>query len=141
MNALFGQARAGHDVLEAAFTSAFPREIEILFPDLSAEKAVDRAASEFGDIYRQTVRYVATTPEIVAAVGPIREVRPAKGPNSARLWMDYSADFHFRVRGERGDALVRADLANNARGLEMFVNGKITEIPQRFFDWSGGKRS
>jgi hypothetical protein len=137
--ALHGIVRTPIPALEAAFVRATPSEIEILYPNLSAEQAVARAAREFGDIYNQVVRYIATTPEIIAAVGPIRDIRPAKGRNDAGAWLDYGAQFTFRVRGDNGSAAVLAEISDNNRTLKMIANGKMIDIEQRHFDWSGGK--
>ena len=75
-------------ILEAGFQRAAREEIEVLYPDLSATEAVGRGAKKFGEIYTQVVRYISTTPEIIDSIGPIREVRPAKGRNEAGAWLD-----------------------------------------------------
>jgi tetratricopeptide (TPR) repeat protein len=115
-------------LLERPIANARP-EIQVSFPELDAEHALRKGNHHFGGTYERAVEYVRNTPQIIAAIGPIRELRPARGPNKEFYWKDYSADFTFRVIGANGIAAVRVENQNDSwTGLEMMLNGELISI-------------
>jgi hypothetical protein len=65
------------------FSPTSPAEIEVLYPQLTAEAAIAKVQCHFGENYMESIRFIQTCPELLFAIGPIKEIHPAKGENSA----------------------------------------------------------
>lgn len=125
-------------VLAEAWPMARVRDLPVLFRNLTVEGANKRAGQKFGDIYRQSLDFVASAPEVRDAVGDVVEVRPARGANAVFTWMDQSARFTFAITGKKGRAAAvvwREGSPNNCIAGELAVEGKVREIPQQELVW------
>jgi len=97
--------------------------ISVLWPELIAEKANERAARIIGSRYWQALQIIQDSSEISDIFGPIQEIRPAIGENLSSSWMDSNSVFlTFRVIGKRGDGAVIIE-GNDCFHLQMVFQG------------------
>jgi hypothetical protein len=111
---LMGVARA-EPSLRAWQDRAGVPTIPILWPDLDAAGAKDRAARRLGAVFDRALLALQRSESLRATLGALEEIRPAAGVNQYSSWMDStSADLTFRAVGPNGEAVVLV------RGYECF---------------------
>jgi hypothetical protein len=97
--------------------------ISVLWPELPAEQASERAARIIGERYWRALQVIQDSSEIRDKFGTIQEIRPAIGKNSSSSWMDSNSIFFtFRVIGTHGEGAVIID-GNDCFRLQMVIQG------------------
>lgn len=82
-------------------------DVVAIFPELSAEQALQKAESKFGKVYEQALDFMKSSPMFSQTLGKVSEIRPAYGQNWSNWFQEDTFQFTYRVIGEKGYAAVR----------------------------------
>ena len=81
--------------------------ISVLWPEITAPQANNRAGRIIGNRYQPAQDFIRNSPKVREVFGPILEIRPAAGLNYYSSWMDSTSVFlTFRIIGIRGEGAV-----------------------------------
>jgi hypothetical protein len=110
-------------------TRTHPSSIEILFPELNANDAIKKTQSYFDSGYSHAIEALKQNRELISAIGPIKEIRPAKGENAEGHWQDYTGSYFFRVEGASKTAGTQVQIVNDTLTIQFISDGRVA-IPQ-----------
>jgi hypothetical protein len=111
--------------LSAMVARAQVEPVNVIWPEVTADRANARAARRLGSRYRQALEHVQSRDDIRQVVGAMREVRPAQGANYSSDWMDsHSLHLTLRAKGEWGEAVVMVR-GDQCWQVEMMAGGLL----------------
>lgn len=128
--ALQGFIPSGRGLVDPLVARALIPPGDVLWPELSAERANLRAARRLGGHYQEAVELLDSLETLRQVVGEVREVRPAagEGGNWSSTWMDSSSlQLLLWVRGDEGEGVVRM-AGWECWDAEMMAEGKLIDL-------------
>lgn len=108
-------------------------KVAVLWPELEAEAANQRAAARLGERYVNALEFVRESPAVLRAFGALQEIRPAQGNNYTSEWMDSRSIFlTLSVSGSlaQGVVLMQGDACFD---LQMVVGGQWMDDGKSYY--------